>query len=208
MFLKSFIKGYYWSIHPANMNDFKKGDFRRRQARLRAKHDKTTLGNSSGTTNRQRRSNSVEYNGNNNLQNSLQQNATFLESASYNQHQISTSFYNPNVASSNESNTNYSNINCVPHSIHHSSGASSNPIAAAYHHHPGQTQQYNYVSFPWLPAAAAAAAASTANNLLETITSSALACSYNTILQPHSYSASNDMCSDTSLYYHHNFHNK
>lgn len=33
-------RGYYWSIHSANLNDFKKGDFRRRQARLRAKHDK------------------------------------------------------------------------------------------------------------------------------------------------------------------------
>lgn len=33
-------RGYYWSIHPANLDDFKSGDFRRRQARLRAKHDK------------------------------------------------------------------------------------------------------------------------------------------------------------------------
>jgi hypothetical protein len=33
-------RGYYWSIHPANLDDFKNGDFRRRQARLRAKHDK------------------------------------------------------------------------------------------------------------------------------------------------------------------------
>ena len=35
-------RGYYWSIHGANMVDFKKGDFRRRQARLRAKHDKSS----------------------------------------------------------------------------------------------------------------------------------------------------------------------
>jgi hypothetical protein len=37
-------RGYYWSIHSANINDFKKGDFRRRQARLRAKHDKGSSG--------------------------------------------------------------------------------------------------------------------------------------------------------------------
>ena len=40
-------RGYYWSIHAANMTDFKKGDFRRRQARLRAKHDKTGASNKS-----------------------------------------------------------------------------------------------------------------------------------------------------------------
>jgi hypothetical protein len=43
-------RGYYWSIHAANMNDFKKGDFRRRQARLRAKHDKSS-GSSAGSAN-------------------------------------------------------------------------------------------------------------------------------------------------------------
>lgn len=40
-------RGYYWSIHGANMVDFKKGDFRRRQARLRAKHDKSSSSKSS-----------------------------------------------------------------------------------------------------------------------------------------------------------------
>lgn len=42
-------RGYYWSIHSANLSDFKKGDFRRRQARLRAKHDRLT--SSSANTN-------------------------------------------------------------------------------------------------------------------------------------------------------------
>ncbi|XP_053214151.1 forkhead box protein A2-like [Panonychus citri] len=33
-------KGHYWTIHPANLDDFKKGDFRRRKAqRKAAKHD-------------------------------------------------------------------------------------------------------------------------------------------------------------------------
>jgi hypothetical protein len=31
-------RGHYWSIHPASLDAFIKGDFRRRQARLRAKH--------------------------------------------------------------------------------------------------------------------------------------------------------------------------
>lgn len=31
-------RGYYWSIHPASLDAFLRGDFRRRQARLRAKH--------------------------------------------------------------------------------------------------------------------------------------------------------------------------
>jgi hypothetical protein len=31
-------RGYYWSIHPASLDAFLQGDFRRRQARLRAKH--------------------------------------------------------------------------------------------------------------------------------------------------------------------------
>lgn len=44
-------RGYYWSIHNANMNDFKKGDFRRRQARLRAKHnDKSSTTSSSSSS--------------------------------------------------------------------------------------------------------------------------------------------------------------
>lgn len=43
-------RGYYWSIHSANLNDFKKGDFRRRQARLRAKHDRLSNANSSSSS--------------------------------------------------------------------------------------------------------------------------------------------------------------
>lgn len=31
-------RGYYWGIHPAAFDAFIRGDFRRRQARLRAKH--------------------------------------------------------------------------------------------------------------------------------------------------------------------------
>jgi hypothetical protein len=31
-------RGFYWSIHPASLDAFLRGDFRRRQARLRAKH--------------------------------------------------------------------------------------------------------------------------------------------------------------------------
>lgn len=31
-------RGYYWGIHPASLDAFLRGDFRRRQARLRAKH--------------------------------------------------------------------------------------------------------------------------------------------------------------------------
>lgn len=27
-------KGNYWSVHPANMDDFRRGDFRRRRARI------------------------------------------------------------------------------------------------------------------------------------------------------------------------------
>uniref|UniRef100_A0A1I8A3Q9 Fork-head domain-containing protein n=1 Tax=Steinernema glaseri TaxID=37863 RepID=A0A1I8A3Q9_9BILA len=30
-------KGHYWSIHPANLNDFKKGDFRRRRAQKKVR---------------------------------------------------------------------------------------------------------------------------------------------------------------------------
>ena len=43
-------RGYYWSIHHANMLDFKRGDFRRRQARLRAKHDKAKTSDNTTTT--------------------------------------------------------------------------------------------------------------------------------------------------------------
>ncbi|CAF1403593.1 unnamed protein product [Adineta steineri] len=35
-------RGYYWSIHPASLDAFLNGDFRRRQARLRAKHANTS----------------------------------------------------------------------------------------------------------------------------------------------------------------------
>jgi hypothetical protein len=35
-------RGYYWSIHPASLDAFLRGDFRRRQARLRAKHANTS----------------------------------------------------------------------------------------------------------------------------------------------------------------------
>lgn len=50
-------RGYYWSIHGANMVDFKKGDFRRRQARLRAKHDKASSSkNSEGGSSKSKKS--------------------------------------------------------------------------------------------------------------------------------------------------------
>lgn len=53
-------RGYYWSIHSANINDFKKGDFRRRQARLRAKHDKTSPGAITSSTS-ESASNSINH---------------------------------------------------------------------------------------------------------------------------------------------------
>lgn len=35
-------RGYYWGIHPASLDGFIRGDFRRRQARLRAKRADTS----------------------------------------------------------------------------------------------------------------------------------------------------------------------
>jgi hypothetical protein len=85
-----------------------------------------------------------------------------------------------------------------------------------YHHHSTPTQQShhhqsNYIAatFPWLTAAAAAQQIqSSTNNFLESFTSSALACGYNSII-PHSYATPNEMSNDNAkLLYYHNFHNK
>ncbi len=184
------------------MNDFKKGDFRRRQARLRAKHDKVTQ-DSVIATNRCMRTTSEDYSSVN------QQNASYLDQAVYNQHQYPSQLYSQVLGNPNDSNSTYSNIVNYSNSMHHTTATGH--LSPYHYHHPGQSnsnQQYAYVTFPWLPAAAAAAAATSANNLLETITSSALACSYNTILQPHSHSTATDLCAENNLYYNHNFHCK
>lgn len=39
-------KGHYWSVHPACLEDFQKGDFRRRQARRRARRSQTPYSDS------------------------------------------------------------------------------------------------------------------------------------------------------------------
>ncbi len=194
------------------MNDFKKGDFRRRQARLRAKHDKTPQTSSTNTC--RMRTDSVEHTSNQH-QLAGQQNTSYFDSTVYgHQHQHPSQLYNQFnsiLVNPNDSTTNYSNLQSYSNGLHHSTTAGhiSPYHHHHHHHHTSPNQQYNYVAFPWLPAAAAAAAATSTNSLLETITSSALACSYNTILQPHSYATSTDLCADNSnLYCHHNFHSK
>ncbi|WAR22062.1 FOXL1-like protein [Mya arenaria] len=43
-------KGNYWTIHPACLDDFRKGDYRRRQARRRAKRNVKTVNSASATS--------------------------------------------------------------------------------------------------------------------------------------------------------------
>ncbi len=100
-------RGYYWSIHGANMVDFKKGDFRRRQARLRAKHDKATTGSKSSETKSSKPSKSQQnqQQGHQDLMNNLQQQQTSANIASNSSPSSSyqKSFSNPSI---NNSQTN------------------------------------------------------------------------------------------------------
>jgi hypothetical protein len=104
------------------------------------------------------------------------------------------------------------NINCLtsPVPVSHHNIQSSN-VYHSHHATPTHQQgshhhQYNYI--PWITTAAAAAAAQfSTNSFLESLSPSALACGYNSIL-PHSYSSSNEMANENSPYHHsmHNFH--
>lgn len=64
-------RGYYWSIHGANMVDFKKGDFRRRQARLRAKHDKASTGSKNSENSKSNKSLKNQQQANQDMMNHL-----------------------------------------------------------------------------------------------------------------------------------------
>ncbi len=100
-------RGYYWSIHGANMVDFKKGDFRRRQARLRAKHDKASSGSKSSESksNKSSKNQQNHQQGHQDLMNNLHQPPVVSNSSSSSSYQ--KSFSNPSINNNQTNLTTY-----------------------------------------------------------------------------------------------------